>query len=558
MMTPISNRSRLWSSVLILLGILGLAASPHSEAEDRQKDAIINLLGSETRPAQSLLPTEISVQSEFVPGAGVPIGKVQLREGDPIVIHQGESVAYLLKKDRSIFTGDTIITEQDARVNLIMDDKSVLAIAPYSKLIIDESVYDPDTETRSSTLRLLFGRIRSIVAKIEGEPNYWIQTPTAVAGVRGSDFGVATTGNRSAVVTTEKTDIDWDGAVVTQCVVAGADSGINLASGSADHTVRLWNANSGEQVALIDAHTGPVTAVAFSPDGEILASGSADRTVRLWNVDTGEQLTVLEGASAAVSSVAFSPDGKTVAAGSADNTARIWSVNSGRQLSLLPGHSGPVSSVAFSPDGKTVATGSADNTIRLWDVKSGEQTALFEGHSGSVSSVAFSPDGKTLASGAVDQTIRLWDPGSGQQLALIENGGVPVYSVAFSSDGNTLVAGSADKTVRMWNVRERGQPVRLKSDSDHAYSVAISPNDATVAAGSEDRSIHLWNIASGQESVQLAGHERAVLSVDFRPGITDSIAGAYPVSCEEAAALAESMGPNLGAVALLGMPPEFD
>lgn len=226
MMTPFTNISisRFWLSILILLGLLGLAASPRTTAEERQKDAIIDLLGSETRPAQPLLPAEISMQTEFVPGAGVPIGTVQLREGDPIVIHQRESVAYLLKKDRSVFTGDTIITGQDTRVNLIMNDKSVLAIAPYSKLIIDETVYDPDTETRSSTLRLLFGRIRSIVAKIEGKPNYWIQTPTAVAGVRGSDFGVATTGKSSAIVTTEKTVVDWEGAVITPCVVAGNDS----------------------------------------------------------------------------------------------------------------------------------------------------------------------------------------------------------------------------------------------------------------------------------------------------------------------------------------------
>ena len=557
MMTPYTNRSQLWLSVLILLGLLGLTAIPSSEAEERQKDEAIALLGSETRPAAPLLPKEISVQPDFVPGEGVPIGKVQLREGDPIVIHQGESVAYPLKKDRSIFTGDTVITEQGARVNLIMNDKSVLAIAPYSKLIIDETVYDPDTETRSSTLRLLFGRIRSIVAKIEGKPNYWVQTPTAVAGVRGSDFGVATTGQMSAVVTTEETEIEFDGAVITPCLVAGKNSRIDVASGSADHTVRLWDADSGEEVALFDTHSGPVTTVAFSPDGEILASGSADRTIRLWDVDTGEQLAVLEGSPGAVTSVAFSPDGATLISGSTDNSARLWSVKSGRQLGLLPGHSGPVSGVAFSPDGKLVASGSADNTIRLWNAESGQLTTLLKGHSDSVSSVAFSPDGKTLASGAGDKTIRLWDPDTGQQLAVIENE-APVYSIAFSSDGNTLVSGSTDNLIRMWDVRERGQPVWLKSDSDNAYSVAVNPNNTTVASGSEDQSIHLWDIASGRESAKLDGHDQPILSVAFRPGVTDTLAGAYPVSCETAAALVESIGPNLSEVAVLRMPPEFD
>ena len=67
--------------------------------------------------------------------------------------------------------------------------------------------------------------------------------------------------------------------------------------------------------------------MAFSPDGKTLASGSAAHTVRLWDVATGRPKgSPLTGHTDSVISVAFSPDGKTLASGSFDNTIRLWDV----------------------------------------------------------------------------------------------------------------------------------------------------------------------------------------------------------------------------------------
>ena len=68
----------------------------------------------------------------------------------------------------------------------------------------------------------------------------------------------------------------------------------------------------------------PVTSVCFSPDGKQVASGSWDRTVRLWDVETGACVRTLEGPDDIVHSACFSPDVLMVASGSADATARLW------------------------------------------------------------------------------------------------------------------------------------------------------------------------------------------------------------------------------------------
>ena len=75
---------------------------------------------------------------------------------------------------------------------------------------------------------------------------------------------------------------------------------------------------------VMAGHTRAVSSVAFSHDGKCVVSGSYDETVRICDAETGENMSMpLEGHMAGVRSVAFSRDGKRVVSGSRDNTVRI-------------------------------------------------------------------------------------------------------------------------------------------------------------------------------------------------------------------------------------------
>jgi len=79
--------------------------------------------------------------------------------------------------------------------------------------------------------------------------------------------------------------------------VAFTPDGSRLASGSYDHTVRLWDAKTGQELQKLEGHTDSVSAVAFAPDGFRLASASDDHTVRLWDAKTGQELQKLKSTS---------------------------------------------------------------------------------------------------------------------------------------------------------------------------------------------------------------------------------------------------------------------
>lgn len=136
------------------------------------------------------IPADLAIESPFHPGPGAPVGSVLLVQGTAVVVHGDEARGYLLKSETPLFKGDTLMTDDEARVRFRLNDGSELTLSSGTRLTINKSVYDPDSASRSSFIGMSFGKARFLVTKLVGakQSEFRVKTQTAVCGVRGSDF----------------------------------------------------------------------------------------------------------------------------------------------------------------------------------------------------------------------------------------------------------------------------------------------------------------------------------------------------------------------------------
>lgn len=154
-----------------------------------------------------LVPEGLVVEDAFKPGMGSPVGKVTAVRGEVLIVHEGTLKGYRAQKDLPLFKGDTIIALEKGRIRFELNDGSALTLIPETKLTISESIYDPDKKDRSSYIDISVGKVRSVVTKLSGYKRsaFTVKTPTAVCGVRGSDFITVAMVNISEITAYEKT-----------------------------------------------------------------------------------------------------------------------------------------------------------------------------------------------------------------------------------------------------------------------------------------------------------------------------------------------------------------
>lgn len=283
----------------------------------------------------------------------------------------------------------------------------------------------------------------------------------------------------------------------------------------------------------LTGHDGSVKACAFSADGSriVSASGSERRTVgggpywvagelKVWDAQTGIELATLSGHEEVVTVCAFSPDGSRIVSGSSDNTARIFDSTTGEQLFTLAGHDGSLYACAFSLDGKRVVSASSDGALKLWDANTGLEIATLEGHKRAVNDCAFSPDGRQIASASDDATLRLWDGVSGEEIRVLSGHKSAVKSVTFSPSGMELGSASLDGTVRLWAAMTGEELATLSGHSGCVFACCFSPDGTRVLsvsegnrylAESEQTRVVLWDVVSGSQLAKLGGaHGRSL------------------------------------------------
>jgi len=145
-----------------------------------------------------------------------------------------------------------------------------------------------------------------------------------------------------------------------------------VAVAGADNHVYLYaiSGNNLNQTAKLEGHRGPLTSVAYSPDGKHLASADTNREIIVW--DTASKQLKVNGwvfHTARVNSIAWSPDNVHLASGGLDQNLIVWNVtNPTSRIIIKNAHHGGVNAVTWL-DANTLASAGQDCAWRTHSFK---------------------------------------------------------------------------------------------------------------------------------------------------------------------------------------------
>ncbi|KAL0430000.1 UNVERIFIED_CONTAM: hypothetical protein Sradi_0626000 [Sesamum radiatum] len=243
-----------------------------------------------------------------------------------------------------------------------------------------------------------------------------------------------------------------------------------LASGSLDHSVKLYKFPGGDFETNITRFTLPIRAVAFNKSGTILAASGDDEGIKLVNTIDGTIARVLKGHKGSVTSLAFDPKSEYLASLDSEGTVIYWELQSGSTVHVLkaiaPNNGIDVSMLnvlAWSPDGEMLAVPGLKNDVVMYDRDTAEKLFSLRGdHTQPICFLSWSPNGKYMATSGLDRQILIWDVDKKQDIDR-QKFTECISCMAWKPHGNALAVIDVTGKYGVW---ESAVPLTMKSPTE--------------------------------------------------------------------------------------------
>lgn len=288
-------------------------------------------------------------------------------------------------------------------------------------------------------------------------------------------------------------------AAIPVTAIAFSPDGNQLVAGGY-HEITVWSVADATLVRRIANLGQRVFAIAISPDGATLAvaCGEPGRggEVRLVDYASGEVKAVIARSTDVALDVAWRPQSHELAIASADSLIRIVDTQTSQTLRTLASHADWVTAVCWSSDGTRLASASRDKSAKVFDAQSGELLTSYQGHGAPVRGVIFTPDGQHVLSAGSDKSLHRWEAAGGKHIATVPLGGEGCRVVA-GGEGFVLVP-VADKRLLQIDLANNGVSRAFTGLGDWALVAAWHGEPGRVAAGAFNGEIRVWDATNAE------------------------------------------------------------
>lgn len=180
--------------------------------------------------------------------------------------------------------------------------------------------------------------------------------------------------------------------------------GARLATVSVDQTARIWDLDSLTQVHVLP-HPIQLRKVHFGDDGRrLLTTGHSTRSAWIWDTETGELVAELEAHTRVLGHIDVSPDGHTFLTSGHDRRVRLWNARDGTLQRQLPPLNG-LGTTAWHPSGRVLSVSTPSEAFALYDPRSGALVGAPDGIGPARPGARFSSDGSRFAEGYTDGRV---------------------------------------------------------------------------------------------------------------------------------------------------------
>ena len=285
------------------------------------------------------------------------------------------------------------------------------------------------------------------------------------------------------------------------------------------------------QTLRLDAHEGPLSALATSWNGSFAVSAGKDCAIRLWgrpvdaadsNADSAsawKNLLELDGHVDWIRALALSPNDRYLASGGWDQVVYLWDLASGRRLRSLPERVKGVSQLEFAPDGRTLATATEFGGVTLWDAALNEAVFRVQVGSGTARSFRFSRDGRYFATACDDGAVRIWTGRRESPLREISDFPASIAAVDLSCDSRLLAAGCDNGKIYVVDLTDATGKTRrvLPGHLGGVRGVRFFADSDWLVSNGKDGTARVWNLLDDAEAQTLSSGESSITStaLDF-------------------------------------------
>ncbi len=188
------SQEELYSKTANILKIRGFKVLSEKDPKERMTEQefvrVAYALSGEP-PGRNLFEQKLFLKDKGVVKSA-DVGIATAADGKILQFHKGEKKGESVQLASPVFMNDKIKTKKDSEASFTFDDKSSLTIGENSNIRIKKHIYDPEKDLRQTVVNVAEGTVRFVVTKGKAKgSSFKVVTPTAVAGVRGTEFVVA-------------------------------------------------------------------------------------------------------------------------------------------------------------------------------------------------------------------------------------------------------------------------------------------------------------------------------------------------------------------------------